>query len=321
MKQYSQDQTRFHAAPFIREIGRGKKGARDLSRNDAQAIYAAMLNGQMSEIELGGFLIAMRIKGESVQELAGFLHAAEASFTPLIAPEGSYAPVVIPSYNGARQLPNLTPLLACLLAREGVPVLVHGMTHDPGRVTTAEIFAEMDVQECIDAHAVAEKFTQQQPAFIAIQNLAPGLYQLLQVRRVLGLRNSTHMLVKIMQPFTGKALRLVSYTHPEYFTMLCDYFSTASNPEQGDVFLMRGTEGETVANAKRANAIEWFHQHQRSTLVERQEPVDHFPDLPANDAATTAAWIKQALLNEELIPFAIKEQVAQCKQIARQLKT
>jgi len=270
MKQYSQDQTRFHAAPFIREIGRGKKGARDLSREDAQAIYAAMLNSQMSEIELGAFLIAMRIKGESVQELAGFLHAAEASFTPLVAPEGSYAPVVIPSYNGARQLPNLTPLLACLLARE--------------------------------------------------ENLAPELYQLLQVRRVLGLRNSTHMLVKIMQPFAGKALRLVSYTHPEYFTLLCDYFSTSANPEQGDVFLMRGTEGETVANAKRANAIEWFHAHQRSTLVERQEPVDHFPDLPANDAATTAAWIKQALLQEELIPFAIKEQVAQCKQIARQLK-
>lgn len=321
MKQQTPALASFHAAPFIREIGRGKKGARDLSRDDAQAIYAAMLNGQMSDIELGGFLIAMRIKGESVQELAGFLHAAEASFTPLIAPEGLYAPVVIPSYNGARQLPNLTPLLACLLAREGVPVLVHGMTHDPGRVTTAEIFAEMDVAICVDANAVAEKFSQQQPAFISIQNLAPQLYQLLQVRRVLGLRNSTHMLVKIMQPFTDKALRLVSYTHPEYFTMLSDYFSTAANPAQGDVFLMRGTEGETVANAKRANAIEWFHEHQRSTLVERQEPVDHFPDLPANDAVTTATWIKQALVNEHLIPFAIKEQVEYCKQIARQLRT
>lgn len=321
MKQQTPALASFHAAPFIREIGRGKKGARDLSRDDAQAIYAAMLNGQMSDIELGGFLIAMRIKGESVQELAGFLHAAEASFTPLIAPEGLYAPVVIPSYNGARQLPNLTPLLACLLAREGVPVLVHGMTHDPGRVTTAEIFAEMGVAVCVDANAVVEKFSQQQPAFISIQNLAPQLYQLLQVRRVLGLRNSTHMLVKIMQPFTDKALRLVSYTHPEYFTMLCDYFSTAANPAQGDVFLMRGTEGETVANAKRANAIEWFHDHQRSTLVERQEPVDHFPDLPANDAVTTATWIKQALANEQLIPFAIKEQVEHCKQIARQLRT
>jgi anthranilate phosphoribosyltransferase len=92
----------------------------------------------------------------------------------LVVPEGSYAPVVIPSYNGARQLPNLTPLLACLLAREGVPVLVHGMTHDPGRVTTAEIFSLMDVQACNDANAITEKFTQQQPAFIATQNLAPA---------------------------------------------------------------------------------------------------------------------------------------------------
>lgn len=320
MKQHSQAQSGFHAAPFIREIGRGKKGARDLSRADAEAIYTAMLNGQMSDIELGAFLIAMRIKGESVQELAGFLHAAEASFTPIAVPDGDYAPVVIPSYNGARQLPNLTPLLAVLLARAGVPVLVHGVSSDPGRVTTAEIFSEMGLQVCEHANAIQQKFSQQQPAFIAIQNLAPQLHRLLQIRRVLGLRNSTHMLVKIMQPFAGKALRLVSYTHPEYFTLLCDYFSTAADATQGDVFLMRGTEGETVANAKRANAVEWFHQHQRTTLIERQDPVDNFPDLPANDAGATAAWIKLALEDERMLPFAIREQVEQCLQIARQLR-
>ena len=54
----------FPAAPFIREIGRGKKGARDLSRDDARALYAAMLEGRVSDLELGALLIGMRIKGE-----------------------------------------------------------------------------------------------------------------------------------------------------------------------------------------------------------------------------------------------------------------
>lgn len=311
----------FHAAPFIREIGRGKKGARDMSRDDARTIYSAMLDGRVSDIELGGFLIGMRIKGESVAEIAGFLDAAEASFEPLQAPAGEFAPVVIPSYNGSRQMPNLTPLLALLLAREGVPVLVHGMRTDPGRVTTAEILDELGIAALIDGAGFAAACARREPAFLPIATLAPKLDRLLQVRRVLGLRNSTHTLVKILQPFAQPVLRLVSYTHPEYLTMLTEYFSTEAPAERGDVFLMRGTEGETVANAKRANAVTWFHQHAATELIERQAPVDETPPLPAAaDAVTTAAWIRDALAGRQPVPGPIAQQVAQCLQVARQLR-
>ena len=69
----------FPAARFIKEIGRGVKGARSMSRDDAKLLYAAMLDGRVSDLELGGILLAMRIKGESVDEIAGFMDAAEAS--------------------------------------------------------------------------------------------------------------------------------------------------------------------------------------------------------------------------------------------------
>src|SRR5206468_10660864 len=111
--------------------------------DDARGRCAARLGGRVSDVELGGILLAMRIKGESVEEIAGFMDSAEASFAPLPVPPGEFAPVLIPSYNGSRKLANLTPLLALLLARESVPVLVHGVRQDPGRVTTAEIFAEL----------------------------------------------------------------------------------------------------------------------------------------------------------------------------------
>ena len=136
----------FSAAPFIREIARGKKGARDLTRDDARMLFDAMLNDEVSDLELGGFLIGMRIKGESVAEIAGFLDAVESSFDALPVPDCEFAPVVIPSYNGSRQMPNLTPLLAMLLVREGVPVLMHGLLNDPGRVTSAEILQLLEVQ-------------------------------------------------------------------------------------------------------------------------------------------------------------------------------
>ncbi len=309
-------------ARFIKEIGRGVKGARSLSRDDAHLLYAAMLDGRVSDLEMGGIMLAMRIKGESVEEIAGFLDAAEASFEPLAAPSGDYAPIVIPSYNGSRQMPNLTPLLALLLAREGVPVLIHGVTSDPGRVTTAEILKELGYPLSFDAQQVSAQFARRAPVLMPIESLAPRMFRLLAMRRILGVRNSTHTLVKIMQPFSAPALRLTSYTHPEYLAMLTNYFTTAAPAERGDIFLMRGTEGETVANAKRAQQISWMHDGECTVLVQKQEPVDDMPPLPAErDAVTTARWIEAALRGDEPVPISIAAQVEHCLLIAKRLQS
>ena len=311
----------FPAARFIKEIGRGVKGARSMTREDAAALYGAMLDGRVSDLELGAILLAMRIKGESVDELAGFMDAAENAFAPLPAPPGAFAPVVVPSYNGARKLANLTPLLALLLAREGVPTLVHGVRTDPGRVTTAEILAELGLAEAATSAAVMDAFAEGRPAFMPIEALAPSLAHMLSLRRILGVRNSTHTIVKILQPFEGAALRLVSYTHPEYLQALGDYFMSAAPPGRGDAFLMRGTEGETVANPHRAQQIDWFHDGQRTLLVERDAPADVLAEVPeARDAAATAAWIAAALRGEVPVPPSITAQVAACVRAARALR-
>ena len=308
----------FSAARFIKEIGRGKEGARNLSRTDATLLYTAMLTRRISDLELGAVLLAMRIKGESVDEIAGFMDAADASYTRLHAPAGDVMPVIIPSYNGARKMPNLTPLLAMLLAREGLPVLVHGVLQDFGRVTTAEIFTALGWPLAASVDAAQATLATKAPAFIAIEVLAPQIAGLLALRRVLGVRSSTHTLVKILQPFDGPALRLSSYTHPEYLTMLAAYFTEAAPAGRGDAFLMRGTEGETVANARRAQQIDWFHDGVRMTLVEKQGVVDVVADMPADrDAATTARWIERVLEGAHPVPPAIAEQVARCAAIAK----
>jgi anthranilate phosphoribosyltransferase len=310
----------FRAAPFIKEVGRGVKGARSMSRVDANTLYTAMLDGRVSDLEMGGLLLAMRIKGESVDEIAGFLDAAEASFPPLAMPPGEFAPVLIPSYNGARKMANLTPLLALLLAREGVPVLVHGVSLDPGRVTSAEIFKAMGLSPSRSAMEAAEVFSWKQPAFMPIEDLAPKLAHQLSLRRILGVRNSAHTLAKILQPFNGPALRLVSYTHPEYLEMLGAYFVTAAPSGRGDAFLMRGTEGETVANANRAQAIDWFHGHERTLIAERDAPTDNVAPAPeARDAAATAEWIARALDGSVPVPAPILAQVAHCVRVSKAL--
>ena len=195
----------FPCARFIKEIGRGPNGARALSPRNARALRR-MLEGRVAELELGAVLLAYRVKGETADELAAMLSAAHRSFEPLHVQDGRECrPVSIPSYNGARKTPNLVPLLSLLLAREGVPVLVHGVTDDPGRVTSAEIFAELGIAHAASHDEIEDSLASRRLAFAPIAVLAPKLARLLALRRRMGVRNSTHTLVKILQPFARRA--------------------------------------------------------------------------------------------------------------------
>ena len=67
---------------IIKEIGRGKNHARDLDRDTARGLYAHMLNSEVPDLELGGVLIALRIKGEGEAEMLGFCRQADADCHP-----------------------------------------------------------------------------------------------------------------------------------------------------------------------------------------------------------------------------------------------
>ena len=111
--------------PYIKIIGRGARGAKGLERAQAADLLGQVLDGQASDLEVGAFCVAMRIKGETVEEMCGFLDAVQARIARFPACADGRPLIVLPSYNGARKLPVLTPLLALLLARAGQSVLLH----------------------------------------------------------------------------------------------------------------------------------------------------------------------------------------------------
>ena len=86
-------------AHYIKEIGRGKEGARSLTAAQAHDLMSQLLDGRLSDLEIGAFALAMRIKGETVEELRGFVDAARERCLPIDADGPT---VVLPSYNGAR---------------------------------------------------------------------------------------------------------------------------------------------------------------------------------------------------------------------------
>jgi anthranilate phosphoribosyltransferase len=71
---------------YIKEIGRGREGARALDRLQAADLMGQILDAQVSDLEIGAFCLAMRIKGETPEEMAGFLDAVHARLHRLQGP-------------------------------------------------------------------------------------------------------------------------------------------------------------------------------------------------------------------------------------------
>ena len=296
---------------YIKIIGRGKEGARPLSRDDAADLFGQVLDGSVTDLEIGGFCLAMRIKGETPEEMAGFLDATHQRMNHFPASEQPI--VVLPTYNGARKLPVLTPLLGLLLAQRGLPVLVHGTATESSRVFTSEVLAALDIpaQEAIKSIASGDV------VFAPTELLLPALKRLLDVRRAVGLRNPAHSLVKIMNPCHGKALVISSYTHPEYAVAMGQTFELI----QANALLLRGTEGEVVADPRRLPQMEAFIAGIRQPRQPAQTgTLAVLPELPKSiDAARTAAYIRAVVAGEQPVPTPIALQVEYILQVAARI--
>ncbi|WP_326541039.1 DNA-binding protein YbiB [Pseudorhodoferax sp.] len=296
-------------APYLKEIGRGARGAKPLTRAQAGDLFGQVLDGRASDLEVGAFCLAMRVKGETTAEMAGFLDATHARLQRL--PASTRPVVVVPSYNGARKLPLLTPLLALLLAREGLPVLVHGHATEDTRVTAHDVLARLGVAP----RAALARIECGDVAFVPTPLLHAGLARLLDVRRVVGLRNAGHSVVKLMQPVQGAAVVVGSYTHPAFATVMAELFALLGMT----ALLSRGLEGEVTSDPRRTPQLDGFVRGQPLPLQAQQPGTAvEVPGLPtATDAATTADYTRAVLAGTRPLPAALAAQVAHLVQLAR----
>ncbi|QJY33743.1 DNA-binding protein YbiB [Diaphorobacter sp. JS3050] len=298
---------------YIKEIGRGARGAKALDRAQAADLFGQVLDGQVTDLEIGAFCVAMRIKGETAEEMCGLLDAVHARMAAIPACADGQPLIVLPSYNGARKLPVLTPLLALLLAREGLPVLLHGMRTEARRVLASDVLEALDIPALTAPRSIAPGSV----AHIGTAVLLPGLARLLAVREVIGLRTPGHSVAKLMNPCAGPALVVSSFTHPEYFDILSGTFATLG----AHALLSRGLEGEVAADPRRTPRYDAFigGAHQ---LLQDQQPgtAAEVPGLPTEiDVATTAAYTRRVLAGDAPVPPALRQQVEHILHLSRQI--
>ena len=285
-------------------------GANDLAEQDAHDLFAAMLDGGIADLELGACLTALRIKTEATAELLGFYRAASERIYGLRPPTTELRPLVFSSYNGARMEANLLPLLALLLQRIGVPVLVHGTLESGGRIASAYILRELGVLPCGSLAQAQTALDDELLAFVPTGVLCPGLANLLALRNRLGIRNTAHKLVDLLDPFDGAGLRVISAGEDSYLARIEAFLAATGF----DALLLRSTEGEAFANPRQRPKILFYRQGEPTALFEEEmAPARALPSEPASiEAVATATWIRQALAGEVPVPHPLVNQLACC---------
>jgi len=154
--------------------------------------------------------------------------------------------------------------------------------------------------------------------FVPTGLLCPGLQRLLDVRRVVGLRNPAHSLVKLMNPCDHPTVVVSSYTHPEY----AESMTATLRLVQATALLLRGTEGEPVADPRRTPVMDAFANGEVTRVQEMLSgSLVNVPGLPAPDVQSTANWIRAVLDGQEPVPTPIALQVAHIVQLSSHMRT
>ena len=224
---------------FIAKIAKGQRAAKDLTWDEAKRAMKALIEGEATPAQIGAFLIALRIKMESVTELASFTATAR-SYIPSVPIPRELGVVDVPSYAGKQETFHALAGAAIVAAAAGASILMHGYDGIPGRPGTAGVLKALGLPIDLEPKAVGDVVTKQGFAYLDIALYHPPLYRFLEMRQELGVRNVFHPIARLLNPARATS-QVVGLTHPPHFEKTAEVLRMLATPR---ALVVRGVEGD-----------------------------------------------------------------------------
>lgn len=241
-------------AEYIRILGKGKRGSRPLTREEAYSAMQMILTGQVEAVQLGAFLMLMRVKEETPGELAGFVQAAQDSFAFL--PDAVRVDLDWSSYAGKRRHLPWFLLSALLLAENGARILMHGARgHSPTRLYTEDALHSLGIAPTSNIEEAAGQIREHNFSYLPLQRFCPRLQEIIELRPLLGLRSPVHTLVRMLNPCHAP-YSFQGIFHPGYQPV---HQQAALLLKQPHMAVLKGEGGETERNPDMTCLVQSVH--------------------------------------------------------------
>ncbi|MBU8907802.1 anthranilate phosphoribosyltransferase [Desertibacillus haloalkaliphilus] len=199
---------------WIREVGRGQKGRRDLSYEEAMQAADAIASGEATDAQIGAFLIAERVKEESAEELSAFIQQFRQGSDRI--PTSTVLQDKLVDFAGpyaGRNTFAATVPVSILLAERGIPALLHGSESLPPKYGTSikRIVEKLDIPVDVTTNQVAKSIEEAMIGFAWTEKFSSPLARIRHIREEMGVRTFLNTAEKLLNLANAKTLMVGAF--------------------------------------------------------------------------------------------------------------
>lgn len=186
---------------YLRIIGKGKRGSRALTREEARDALSMVLDGKCCDAQIGAFFVLIRVREETPEEAAGFTDAVRAR---LELPGGTTPDIDWGSYAGKRRHLPWFLLASKVLSQRGTKILLHGQVGPtPTRLYTEHALPTLGIPIADSLAQATRQIDADNISYLPLKAFAPGLSSLLKLQQTIGLRVPLHTVARMINPLSA----------------------------------------------------------------------------------------------------------------------
>jgi anthranilate phosphoribosyltransferase len=267
-------------------------GGEPLSFEESRDAFDIIMSGEATPGQIGGFLMALRVRGETVEEISGAVATMRAKMLPVAAPAGAID-IVGTGGDGSHSL-NISTAAAFVIAGAGVPVAKHGNRGLSSQTGAADVLTGLGVKLELEPKAIARCIAEAGIGFMFAPSHHPAMRHVGPTRVELGTRTIFNLLGPLSNP-AGVTRQMVGVFSPEWIEPVAGALKALGAERawvaHGDGYDEITATGETQVAELRDAEISTF------TLTPEQFGLKRHSkdDLRGGDAAYNAAALRALL--------------------------
>ncbi len=278
--------------PFVAKAAAGEA----LNREDARAAFEIIMSGEATPSQIGGFLMALRVRGETVDEIVGAVGAMRARMLTVEAPTDAID--IVGTGGDGTGTYNISTLAALIVAGAGVPVAKHGNRALSSKSGAADALSCLGIKLDIGPEAISRCISQAGLGFMFAQQHHSAMRHVGPTRVELGTRTIFNLLGPLSNP-AGVTRQLVGVFAPQWLVPLAEVLRDLGSKS---VWVVHGegldeitTTGVTQVAALENGTIRTFELTPADFGLETVL----LADLKGGDGAYNAAALKGVLEGDE----------------------
>lgn len=215
----------------------GTAADRPLSRAEAETAFTALFDGTASDVQIAGFLMALRTRGETVDEIAAAAAVMRAKCAPVRAPEGAMD--IVGTGGDGKGTLNISTATAFVVAGAGVPVAKHGNKNLSSKSGAADALGQMGINVMVGPDVVERALAEVGIAFMMAPMHHPAMKHVMPARVDLGTRTIFNILGPLTNP-AGVKYQLTGAFSPALIRPMAETLGTLGTTR---AWLVHGSDG------------------------------------------------------------------------------